>query len=97
MTLHTVNLLPDHADCERCIAQLSEGDAVLFLGRGVWIANARASWTAAWQKPGVSLHALRPDLESAGLSSHLAAGIQLEEMDGFVRLTEAHSKQRAWF
>lgn len=97
MTLHTVNLLPDHADCRRCINQLAPGDAVVFLGRGAWIASAGSDWHHAWQRDGVALFALEDDLAASGLARHCAAKITALDLAAFVALTEAHPRQRAWF
>ncbi|MEQ8516655.1 MAG: sulfurtransferase complex subunit TusB [Chromatocurvus sp.] len=97
MTLHTVNLLPDHPDCQRCIRQLAPGDAVIFLGRGVWIANARAAWLPDWEIDGVELHVLDDDLAASGLAGQRAPSVALLDLPGFVALTEQHRVQRAWF
>jgi len=97
MTLHTVNLLPDHADCQRCIEQLEHGDVVVFLGRSAWIANADARWHKDWVREGVDLCVLADDLAAAGLADKRAAAITPVDYAAFVALSEAHPRQRAWF
>jgi len=97
MTLHTVNLLPDHPDCLRCISQLAPGDAVVFLGRGAWIANASAAWYRDWEKDGLALYVLEDDLAASGLSGQQGSAVAPLDLPGFVALTEQHACQRAWF
>lgn len=97
MTLHTVNLLPDHADCQRCIGQLAPGDAVVFLGRGVWIASAGSAWWRHWERDAVDLYALADDLAATGLAGHRAAAVGVVDLSGLVALSEQHACQRAWF
>ena len=97
MTLHTVNLLPDHPDCSRCIRQLDPSDCVAFLGRGAWIANSRASWHLAWVQSGSALYVLQDDLHACGIAEHCAPGIIPIDLDEFIALTEEQTRQRAWF
>lgn len=97
MTLHTVNLLPDHPDCQRCISRLAPGDAVVFLGNGAWITSGQASWHREWSRSGVALHVLEDDLAARGLVEHCARSITPLDLAGFVALTEQHACQQAWF
>lgn len=97
MTLHTVNLLPDHADCQRCISQLASGDTVVFLGHGAWIASAPGGWHETWEQAGVALYVLDDDLAARGLSEHCARSITAIDIAGLVALTEQQSRHRAWF
>lgn len=97
MTLHTVNLLPDHPDCQRCISQLASGDAVVFLGHGAWISSVQSAWHKQWQRSGVTLHVLEDDLAARGLTGDCAPAVTPIDHSGLVTLTEQHSRQRAWF
>lgn len=97
MTLHTVNLLPDHADCERCISQLASADAVVFLGNGAWITAVAGGWHEKWDHAGVALYVLDDDLVARGLSEHCARSITIIDVAELVALTEQHSRLRAWF
>ncbi|MFN2287139.1 MAG: sulfurtransferase complex subunit TusB [Chromatocurvus sp.] len=97
MTLHTVNQLPDHPDCQRCIVQLAAGDAVVMLGRGVWIANINAAWHLAWERSGAALYVLEEDLAASGLAGLCAPSVTALDLPGFVALSEQHRCQRAWF
>lgn len=97
MTLHTVNLLPDHPDCRRCIDQLVTGDAVVLLGRGVWIANTNAAWHLSWESTGAALYVLEDDLVARGLADLCVPSVTTLDLPGFVVLSEQHTGQRAWF
>jgi len=97
MTLHTVNLLPDHADCQRCVSQLTAGDAVVFVGHGAWIASVAGGWHEKWEQAGVALHVLDDDLAGRGLSEQCARSITPIDIAGLIALTEQHSRHRAWF
>jgi hypothetical protein len=52
MALHTVNLLPGADATEAALAQLRDGDAVLFHGEGAWHAVAPALEAWARTDPG---------------------------------------------
>ena len=52
MALHTVNLLPGDDATPAALAQLRDGDAVLFHGEGAWHAAAPA--LDAWARTGVT-------------------------------------------
>lgn len=97
MTLHTVNLLPDHADCQRCIRQLASDDAVVFLGHGAWITSVPGCWHEKWEQADVALYVLDDDLAARGLTEHCARSIKTIDAAGLVALTEQHSHHRAWF
>ena len=95
MALHTVNLLPGAAATEAALAQLREGDAVLFHGDGAW--HVAAPGLTAWAESGAALHVLAADLAACGLAERCDPRVAAVDAAGFLALTEEHAVQRAWF
>ncbi|MHA7815162.1 MAG: sulfurtransferase complex subunit TusB [Pseudohaliea sp.] len=95
MALHTVNLLPGARATEAALAQLRDGDAVLFHGDGAW--HAAAPGLDAWARSGATLHVLAADLAACGLAERCDPRVAVVDSAGFVALTEQHAAQRAWF
>jgi len=95
MTLHTVNLLPGAHATQAALAQLRDGDAVLFHGDGAWHAAAPA--LEAWAHTGATLHVLAADLAACGLTERCDPRVAVVDAAGFLALTEQHATQRAWF
>jgi sulfur relay protein TusB/DsrH len=95
MTLHTVNLLPGADATQAALAQLRDGDAVLFHGDGAW--HAAAAALEAWAHTGATLHVLAADLAACGLAERCDPRVAVVDAAGFLALTEQHATQRAWF
>ncbi|KGE03604.1 DsrH/TusB family sulfur relay protein [Pseudohaliea rubra] len=95
MALHTVNLLPGARAAETVLAQLREGDAVLFHGDGAW--HVAAPGLTAWAESGATLHVLAADLAACGLTERCDSRVAVADAAGFLALTEQHTAQRAWF
>jgi sulfur relay protein TusB/DsrH len=95
MALHTVNLLPGAAGADTALAQLRDGDAVLFHGDGAW--HAAASALDAWARSGATLHVLAADLAACGLAERCDPRLAVVDSAGFLALSEQHAVQRAWF
>jgi sulfur relay protein TusB/DsrH len=95
MALHTVNLLPGSEATEAVLAQLRQGDAVLFHGDGAW--HAAAPGLEAWAQSGATLHVLATDLAACGLTERCDPRVAVVDAAAFLALTEEHAAQRAWF
>ncbi len=95
MALHTVNLLPGASATAAALAQLRDGDAVLFHGEGAW--HAAAPDLDAWARNGATLHVLAADLAACGLTDRCDPRLAVVDPAGLLALTEQHATQRAWF
>lgn len=95
--LHTLSCGPGHPAVKECIALLRADDALLLLGDGVYIALQQSQDWAAMQSSGASLYVLDADARVAGVHHRLAPCFKVIDDDGFVSLTEKHSKQMAWY
>jgi tRNA 2-thiouridine synthesizing protein B len=95
--LHTLSCGPGHPAVKDCVAMLRADDALLLLGDGVYIAMQHSGDGLALQQSGASLYVLDADARAAGVQQRLAACFTVVDDDGFVRLTEQHAQQMAWY
>jgi tRNA 2-thiouridine synthesizing protein B len=93
-TLHLVNKSPARADAlAACLRAAAEGDAVLLIEDGAYAATAALLPTLP---PGIRCCVLEPDARARGVHERLAAGIDVVDPAGFVRLTVDHARVTTW-
>lgn len=97
MLLHTLSRSPAHAALRDCLAVLGPDDALLLLGDGVYAALAGSEAATLLAASGASLFVLDVDAALAGVQERLLPEANLVDDDGFVALTERHSRQLAWY
>ncbi|WP_052364923.1 sulfurtransferase complex subunit TusB [Halotalea alkalilenta] len=97
MILHLLNRSPFEAESliARLVATLAEGDALLLIEDGV--NGALAPGVARLARTPAKLYALREDLDARGLSSRVAAGIEVIDVGGFVELSAKCAKTISWY
>lgn len=100
MTLHTYNKSLDAgaARLHNCLRTLANGDSLLLLEDGVYLApqlHADATLRSAVPE-GVTLYALTPDVVARGLSAKLPVDFSGIDYNGFVQLCLAHPRIVNW-
>jgi tRNA 2-thiouridine synthesizing protein B len=96
MILHTLSATPYSVAFSECLAIAKPGDAILLLGDGVYGARPGERVAAALTACGADIHLLETDAQAAGIET-LPEEMQIEDMDGFVALTERFARQMAWY
>lgn len=97
MVLHTLNTSPATAAFGDCLRLLSGDDALLLLGDGCYAGLAGSDAGQQLTAAGSKLYVLHADATARGIAELLLPGIELVDYAGFVELTEAHSRQLAWY
>ncbi|MTI12341.1 sulfurtransferase complex subunit TusB [Sansalvadorimonas verongulae] len=97
--LHTINKSPEHPALTQATVALNTGDTLLFIEDGVnaLIAgslNAKAVKDIADTYP---VYCLKADVQARGLMNRLPNWVTVVDFDGFVALTEQHTKTLSWF
>jgi tRNA 2-thiouridine synthesizing protein B len=94
--LHTLNASPASAAYKDCLTLLRPGDALVLLGDGVYAAVPGTGASGELAARGIGLYLLDPDARLAGITAP-AAGVEVIDMAGLVRLTEQFPRQLAWY
>jgi len=76
---------------------LSEGDALLLLGDGVYAARSGTTPCEHLMNTGASLYVLEPDAAAAGILDLMEDKVELVDFDAFAALTEEFTRQQAWY
>jgi len=99
--LHTVNKSPfEHKTLELCLQIINSHHSLLLIEDGVYAAlidNPYSEQLEQLQTQGLSIYALRDDLNSRGLDINLIKGIAAISMDDFVALCSNHTKTQSWY
>ena len=96
MILHTLNRSPLESTVYRqALRALADGDSLLLIEDRVL--GALPAQQALWSALPGRLLALAEDLEARGLSEHCAPGVEVVDVDGFVRLTEEADRVVSWY
>ncbi len=98
-TLHIVSQSPDnHSALSRGLAFSSKGDSILLIEDGVYFAlSAQVEKISCLNQLNVPIYALKEDILARGISNLLDDRVKTVTYDGFVELTETHSKSTSWF
>ncbi|MGB0467870.1 MAG: sulfurtransferase complex subunit TusB [Pontibacterium sp.] len=98
MALHTLNRPPGDTTCvTRCLDAIADGDALILIEDGVYVAlpGHQALFSAL---PGnVSLNVLSVDLDARGISDKIQSVFNRVDDAGFVELACLHDKVISWF
>jgi tRNA 2-thiouridine synthesizing protein B len=97
MILHTVNIGPGGASFDDCLRTASHNDAILLMGDGVYAALEGTATCTRLRETGAEVFILEPDARAAGILKRLYKEARLEDIDGFVLLTERFPRQLAWY
>ena len=97
--LHTISKSPEHPALTLAKVALNKGDALLFIEDGV-NALLNGSLSVKAINPLSENHAiycLKADAQARGLLTRLPSWVTVVDYDGFVELTEQHTKTLSWF
>jgi tRNA 2-thiouridine synthesizing protein B len=96
MILHTINAMPDTAAFQDCLEIAGADDAILLMGDACYalLPNSQAAEKLALCS--AQKYFVDTDAAARGLSGNSGKASSVD-MDGFVELTEAFSKQQAWY
>ena len=97
MILHTLNIGPEGAGFGDCLRTVSPNDAILLMGDGVYAALEGTAACTRLRESGAEILILEPDARAAGILERLYKEARLEDIDGFVVLTERFPRQLAWY
>ncbi|MCL6268805.1 sulfurtransferase complex subunit TusB [Sansalvadorimonas sp. 2012CJ34-2] len=97
--LHTVNKSASAPALDLAKCALAENDALLFIENGVnaIIENSLSAKALEPLSQNHSLYCLKADIQARGLSRMVPEWVQVIDYDGFVQLTEQHTKTLSWF
>lgn len=93
--LHTLSKAPSSGLLQQCLPLLSSGDALLLLEDGVYCAMDAASLAGIQQ--GVSVYALREDLQARGILNRCVDSVTSVSNKRFVELCCRHERLVNWF
>lgn len=94
--LHTLSHSPYQSDIDAMLRCIAPRDALLLLQDGVIAALVQGNTASRLLALGVSVYALREDVEARGLDAQISTDIALVDYTEFVRLTAQHAVQLAW-
>ncbi|SFN44369.1 tRNA 2-thiouridine synthesizing protein B [Izhakiella capsodis] len=94
--LHTLRHSPFQCDFSALLRMLMPGDDLLMLQDGVIAALPSTMAFQALQTSGVTLFALRVDLEARGLVAQISNKVSVVDYNKFVALTVKNPHQMAW-
>jgi tRNA 2-thiouridine synthesizing protein B len=97
--LHTVNKSPfEHTALGTCLRYARRGSAVLLIEDGVYAAARDTAVSTQVQEAlkGVSIYALKPDVEARGMQNRVLDGVRLVDYEGFVDLVVEHNAVQSW-
>lgn len=98
-TLHIVSKSPEnHSALSRSLVFSSKGDSILLIEDGVYCAlSAQSEKIYSLNILNLPIYALKEDILARGISNLIDDRVQTVTYDGFVELTETHSKSTSWF
>ncbi len=98
-TLHTVNKPASRPALQLARAALAKGDALLFIEDGVTTLTDHSFSAKELESVAADhkLYCLHSDAQARGLLEYLPGWVETIDYDGFVQLTEQHSKTLSWF
>lgn len=99
--LHTVNKSSFSSNTlTSCLKVCSNNDAILLIEDGVFSALKGALSAKDLQHQishGVSVYALKNDIEARGLGCKIMDNVQLTDYEGFVQLSITHRCVQSWY
>ena len=96
MLLHTLNATPTSNAFTDCLRLATGDDTILLLGDGVYAAIANSAACASLRQCPAQILVLEADATAAGLVNSIS-DFPLINMEGFVALSESHTRQLAWY
>lgn len=98
--LHIVNQSPyDTNAFNSCLKILGKHDGLLLMGNGAYVLTHKdlQKRLRNLQTTGVDIYFLQEDVVARGLTLFNEHGFALIDYQGFVELTDSHSKSMSWF
>lgn len=92
--LHTLATGPDSTPFVSCLSLAQSQDTILLLGDGVYAFQGHVQAITAVRTAGTRVYALQNDCEARGVTVPKDVAVDIE---GFVKLTEEHARQLAWY
>jgi len=98
-TLHTINKGAHHQALNLALTSLAHGDVLLFLEEGVTTLVTGSQGAARLELVAQEnqIFCLQEDAQARALLDLLPDWVTLIDYDGFVALTEQHSRTLSWF
>ncbi|NHB94017.1 sulfurtransferase complex subunit TusB [Photorhabdus cinerea] len=94
--LYTIGRSPYQCDFNAIFNLLAGGDDVLFIQDGVLAGIEGNRYLPTLISRGVTLYALKEDIEARGLVGQVSDKVQVINYTDFVNLTVKHHQQFAW-
>ncbi|OWO81875.1 sulfurtransferase TusB [Photorhabdus luminescens] len=94
--LYTVGRSPYQCDFNAIFKLLARGDDILFIQDGVLAGIESNCYLPTLISCGVTLYALKEDIEARGLNEQISDKVQVIDYTDFVNLTVKHHQQFAW-
>ncbi|SQI35092.1 tRNA 2-thiouridine synthesizing protein B [Leminorella richardii] len=94
--LHTLTHSFIHTDVDALQRTVQRGDALLLIQDGVIGATVKSLSLEAVVEKGITVYALREDLDARGLLSRVVEGVTVVDYSGFVDLSEDYYPQMVW-
>jgi sulfur relay protein TusB/DsrH len=95
-TLHIVNGSADSGALARCLYAASNGDTVLLIGNGAYLADVAVFGKFRSKGSAFAWYVLADDVRTRNLADRVASDVGLVDDDGFVDLVVAHQPIVSW-